>query len=125
MPHLIDYSRIAAQVKDARKKAGLTQAKLAEICGYSTSYIANIETNKVKLSLPVLVTLCVELKLDIAELLDLKAEDSMDMAGEAAILIRRLSRVIASASPRHIHALNLFLVEECRLYLESLVGAEI
>lgn len=43
MKYTISFRDIGAKIKKARKDANLTQAVLAEMAGYSTAYIANIE----------------------------------------------------------------------------------
>lgn len=58
----IDYEILGRRIKDARKKAGLTQEQLASATGMSQQHIGNIETAANKLSLQALV--------DIANALD-------------------------------------------------------
>ncbi len=47
----IDYKKIGRKIKALRMKKNLSQEKLAELCGLSSSYISYIETGKKKISL--------------------------------------------------------------------------
>jgi transcriptional regulator with XRE-family HTH domain len=50
-------SRLGSKVRSLRRRQGLTQAKLAENLGISTSYLNLIENNRRPLSAPVLIKL--------------------------------------------------------------------
>ena len=52
MPHL--YPAIASIIKEARKKAGLSQQQLADFCGLSRSYISFVERGERGLSVTAL-----------------------------------------------------------------------
>jgi len=39
----LDYTALGRRIREARKKNGLTQEKLAEICSLSTAHIGHIE----------------------------------------------------------------------------------
>lgn len=54
----LDFSFIGQRIKEVRTDRKLTQEKLAEITGVNVSHISNIETNKVKVSLTLLVQIC-------------------------------------------------------------------
>ncbi len=54
----VDYSNLGKAIARRRIELGLTQAKLAEICELSASYIGCIERADRKISLDSLVTLC-------------------------------------------------------------------
>lgn len=38
----MDYLKLGTQVKVARRKKGITQARLAEMLGYSTQHISHV-----------------------------------------------------------------------------------
>ena len=65
----LDYSIIAAQVRSARKQAGLTQAELAEKIDISTNAVAKLENNLMTVSLQTLVHIANTLHLDFNQLL--------------------------------------------------------
>ena len=50
----MDYVGLGMQVKSARTKKGITQAKLAEMTGYSVQHISHVETGNTKLSVELL-----------------------------------------------------------------------
>lgn len=54
----IDFSYIGQRIKEARYEKKLTQDWLAEKTGVNVSHISNIETNKVKVSLTLLIHIC-------------------------------------------------------------------
>ncbi len=43
MQHEIDYKAMGGRIRAARKKRGITQDRLGEICGISTAHIGHIE----------------------------------------------------------------------------------
>lgn len=51
----LDYKKIGKRIKDARKKKGYTQDKLASVTGISIAHIGHVETGYTKVSLPGLV----------------------------------------------------------------------
>mgnify|MGYP006122533911 CR=1 FL=1 len=55
--HKMAESRLGSKVRSLRRRQGLTQAKLAEKLGISTSYLNLIENNRRPLSAPVLIKL--------------------------------------------------------------------
>ncbi|MDR1091788.1 MAG: helix-turn-helix domain-containing protein [Prevotella sp.] len=54
----IDYKRIGARIRSARKELSMTQSKLAESIGLSVNHISHIETGASPLSLPALLAIC-------------------------------------------------------------------
>lgn len=54
----LDFSFIGKRIKEVRTDKHLTQEYLADITGVNVSHISNIETNKVKVSLTLLVNIC-------------------------------------------------------------------
>lgn len=54
----LDFSVIGHRIKEIRTNKKLTQEYLAEKTGVNVSHISNIETNKVKVSLTLLVSIC-------------------------------------------------------------------
>ncbi len=54
----LDFAAIGQRIKEVRSSKKLTQEYLAEKTGVNVSHISNIETNKVKVSLTLLVGIC-------------------------------------------------------------------
>ncbi|MBQ9142230.1 MAG: helix-turn-helix transcriptional regulator [Lachnospiraceae bacterium] len=54
----LDFALIGQRIKEVRSSKKLTQEYLAEKTGVNVSHISNIETNKVKVSLTLLVGIC-------------------------------------------------------------------
>lgn len=65
----MDYYEIGQRVRLLRKARGLSQEKLAEKVGISTTHMSHIETGSTKLSLPVLAALSKALDTSCDELL--------------------------------------------------------
>lgn len=53
---VIDYSDIGKRIRKERVRQGISQAKLAEISGLSTTNMSHIECANTKLSLPTLLS---------------------------------------------------------------------
>lgn len=58
MNELLDFAFIGQRIKDIRNEKKYTQEYLANVTGVNVSHISNIETNKVKVSLTLLVQIC-------------------------------------------------------------------
>lgn len=54
----LDFERISRRIHDVRVSKGLTQEYIANAAGVNPCHISNIENNKVKISLPTLVSVC-------------------------------------------------------------------
>lgn len=54
----LDFALIGQRIKELRVEQQLTQENLADMTSVNTSHISNIETNKVKVSLTLLVNIC-------------------------------------------------------------------
>lgn len=54
----LDFAIIGQRIKEVRCEKKLTQEYLANMTGVNVSHISNIETNKVKVSLTLLVGIC-------------------------------------------------------------------
>lgn len=54
----LDFSVIGQRIKEVRSERNLTQEYIANVTGVNVSHISNIETNKVKVSLTLLVGIC-------------------------------------------------------------------
>ncbi len=66
----LDFSFIGQRIKEIRTGRKLTQESLASLTGVNVSHISNIETNKVKISLTLLVGICNALDITIDYLLE-------------------------------------------------------
>lgn len=54
----LDFAFIGQRIKEIRTEKKLTQEYLANVTDVNVSHISNIETNKVKVSLTLLVNIC-------------------------------------------------------------------
>lgn len=79
----MDYKKLGVRVKKVRNEKGLTQAKLAEIMGYSVQHISHVETGNTKLSVELLVELANTLEVSVDELLI----DSLEHKKESSYII--------------------------------------
>lgn len=66
----LDFSLIGQKIKEVRTDKRLTQEYLAKKTGVNVSHISNIKTNKVKVSLTLLVGICNALDVTIDYLLE-------------------------------------------------------
>lgn len=66
----LDFSLIGQRIKQVRAEKHLTQEYLANITGVNVSHISNIETNKVKVTLTLLVQICNALDVTMDYLLE-------------------------------------------------------
>lgn len=66
----LDFAFIGQRIKEVRISKHLTQEYLANTTGVNVSHISNIETNKVKVSLTLLVQICNALDITIDYLLE-------------------------------------------------------
>ena len=65
----MDYVALGKNIQRFRKSAGLIQADLAEMTGYSDSYIGQVEQSRTKPSLEALVKIAAALSVTIDQLL--------------------------------------------------------
>lgn len=65
----LDFSYIGKRIRDIRTEKKYTQEYLANYTGVNVSHISNIETNKVKVSLTLLVNICNGLEVTVDYLL--------------------------------------------------------
>lgn len=66
----LDFAFIGQRIKEVRSEKHLTQEYVANKTGVNTSHISNIETNKVKVSLTLLVQICNTLGITLDYLLE-------------------------------------------------------
>lgn len=66
----LDFKLIGQRIKEIRTEKRLTQEYLAKTTDVNVSHISNIETNKVKISLTLLVGICNALDITIDYLLE-------------------------------------------------------
>ena len=66
----LDFDFIGQRIKEVRNDKHLTQEYLANATGVNVSHISNIETNKVKVSLTLLVQICNALDVTMDYLLE-------------------------------------------------------
>ena len=66
----LDFALIGRRIKEVRNEKHLTQDFLANATNVNVSHISNIETNKVKVSLTLLVSICNALEITLDYLLE-------------------------------------------------------
>ena len=66
----LDFALIGKRIKEVRTDRQLTQEYLAKVTDVNVSHISNIETNKVKVSLTLLVSICNALGVTLDYLLE-------------------------------------------------------
>lgn len=69
LPKDIDYSKIGVRIRKARKKAGLTQEKIAVKCDCTSNHLSNVEVGKSKPLLELQVKLAMELNTSVDDFL--------------------------------------------------------
>ncbi|MGF7145069.1 transcriptional regulator with XRE-family HTH domain [Anaerotaenia torta] len=66
---VLDYGAIGARIKEARfRRDNMSQERLAELAGLSTTHTSHIETGNTKVSLPALVKIANALGVSLDEL---------------------------------------------------------
>ncbi len=66
----LDFAFIGQRIKEIRTEKHLTQEYLANVTGVNVSHVSNVETNKVKISLTLLVNICNALNVTLDYLLE-------------------------------------------------------
>ena len=66
----LDFAFIGQRIKEVRNEKHLTQEYIANVTGVNVSHVSNIETNKVKISLTLLVNICNALNVTLDYLLE-------------------------------------------------------
>ncbi len=74
----VDYCDLGLRIREARRKADMTQEELAEKMGISTSFLGHMERGSRNASLDTLVLLCNTLHVSPQELLAGSLEDEFD-----------------------------------------------
>ncbi len=77
----IDFEKIGQRIREVRISKGLTQAYVAAYAGVNTSHISNIENNRVKVSLTLLVNISNAMDISVDYLLSdeyIKPENALD-----------------------------------------------
>jgi transcriptional regulator with XRE-family HTH domain len=65
---ILNYKAIGARIKDARSMQNMSQERLAELAGLSTTHTSHVETGNTKVSLPSLVKIANALGVSLDEL---------------------------------------------------------
>ena len=118
------YKHIGENVRAARKKANVTQAKLAEALGISTSHFSGLECGKKKFNFAQVVAIARYLKVPLNALLaglideEAQAEASMDEIEyfPAKHAAQDFARLIRNCSQEEINA----ILEVCRIMVEQM-----
>ena len=100
-------STLGRHARDARRRAGYTQADVAELIGLSTEVYGRLERGRMMPSVPTLRALCAALQLDANLLLGLsvtppKASPELSLPSAAGTApLRRLVRKARELKPPH------------------------
>lgn len=103
------YMNIGTIIKDLRKKAGLSQGELAEVCDLSQSYLSQVEKNKRDPHFSTLTTIAAQLSIPLPVLvfLALDEEDIPEKKKEAfQILFPSIRAFLIELFPRASEALK-------------------
>ena len=88
----VDYKRIGARIKDARKSKGMTQENLAESLEVSVGYVSQVERGVTKISLDLLGAISTVLEKDLSYFVCETGTDSPNyMGGELTEELKLLS----------------------------------
>lgn len=94
----MDYFKIGQKIRKFRKAYNMSQDKLAEAVGISTTHLSHIETGNTKLSLPVLVKIANVLSVQTDELL-------FDSPNNGASLKKEIYELLESCSTKELNIL--------------------
>lgn len=103
----IDYKRVGQRIRQARQRAGLTQAELGEAVDCSNNHISHIESGQTKVSLTLLLRLAYALdtSLDFFLLDTPYARREALLAGELAQKLARCDKPTLLAVGRVVDVL--------------------
>lgn len=88
----MDYREIGGRIRLARQRKGITQERLAELCGVGTPHISHIETGNTIPSLKIFVAIVNALDCSADELLCLELKDAKPvLAGRIAQMLEDCS----------------------------------
>ena len=96
---MIDYTIIGKRIREFRKRAGLTQAKLAEMAEIETSNISHIERAATKVSLPTLIKIANSLGTTLDELVYGNLDNS------AHVSVKIINELLKDCSPAELKSL--------------------
>jgi len=86
---------LAFNIKQYRKKLGLSQAKLAELVDVSDNYIALIETGRRFPSITMLELIATTLKIDILELFSIKTIELSDKKDIKNLIMADIDHILS------------------------------
>ena len=94
-----DYKAIGERIKVNRTRQGLSQEKLAEMCGLSKTHMSHIETGNTKGSLPTFI--------QIANVLQISLDDLVcdSLAYEVDAYQREIAKLVEDCSPLEIRVI--------------------
>ena len=118
------YKHIGENVRAARKKANVTQAKLAEALNLSTSHFSGLECGNKRFTLEQIVSIAQYLNISLSELLAGLIDEKLEIAvpvNDYAYLstkqaAQKFSYLVRNCSQEEINA----LLEICRIYVDQI-----
>ena len=108
----MDFKLIGRRIQEKRKEKNLKQRELAEILGFSDSYISQIERGVYHVNLDVLSQICDVLECDVAEILSSTNEPS------PSYLIPEIHDLVMKLDENEKH----FLYDALQLYILNIKG---
>jgi len=81
----LDFAQIGKKIKEIRLSKSLTQEALANATNVNVSHISNIERNRVKVSLQLLVQICNALNVTVDQILENEYNSTISPAEQEII----------------------------------------
>lgn len=96
----MDYYAIGQRIRKVRKARGLSQEKLAEIIGISTTHMSHIETGNTKMSLSTFA--------ELARALEVRTDNLLydDKPGDRSSLISYIAELLNDCSTQQIRIIE-------------------
>lgn len=123
------YKHVGENVRSARKKAHVTQAKLAEVLNLSTSHFSGMERGYKKFTIAHIVTIARYLKIPASALLagltnevsDVETHESEMLSLPAQQAAHDFCRLVHSCSQEEIES----ILEICSIVVEQITRPEL
>lgn len=89
----VDFTKVGLKMKSLRKELGITQDKIAKDLGSTIAFVSNIENNRTKINLRVLMYYSQLCHVPVDSLLAAGMEDDTEV-NQDAVVDKEISRVL-------------------------------